>query len=434
MKVACYIRVSTTEQCLHGISLDAQRDILQRYANVHNWEIYAWYCDEGVSGRKLIRNRPELQRMIIDGENKKFDHIIFIKLDRFFRSVSEYYECMKRLGKITWTATEEQYDLTTASGRMLVNMKLTIAELEADQTSERIKLVNEYKVRQGQAVGNDRSLPKGYTTKKIEGVRRVVKDEEEKPIVEDLLRYFFNCETVGKTAVYMNEKYGFSYDNVRSFLQSPLIIGTYKDNNNYCEPYVTQEEYERIQRILSRHSRYSPSRNRHYIFTSLFKCKCCGYILRSYPAWKKNSYGKKYLYKGYKCTRYTLYRDCINRSVISEKTLEKYVIEECEKHFGNPDIKAHSKQEKIKVDNKDKLKRLNYMFEVGRISIEEYDKKYKLLNEEVKTVQSEPITLDSNWKEVYSMLDEEHKNIFWKKLINYMTFDEHRNIEINWAR
>lgn len=74
------------------------------------------------------------------------------------------------------------------------------------------------------------------------------------------------------------------------------------------------------------------------------------------------------------------------------------------------------------------------MFEVGRISIEEYDKKYKLLNEEVKTVQSEPITLDSNWKEVYSMLDEEHKNIFWKKLINYMTFDEHRNIEISWAR
>ena len=93
--VAAYIRVSTQEQKLHGLSLDAQRMKLIAYAKQHGLKIVGWYLDEGVSGRKVIKKRPELQRMIQDAEKKLFDRIIFIKLDRFFRSVAEYHECMK---------------------------------------------------------------------------------------------------------------------------------------------------------------------------------------------------------------------------------------------------------------------------------------------------------------------------------------------------
>ena len=89
VRIACYIRVSTQEQKLHGISLDAQRDKLKEYAEKHGLKIVAWYEDEGISGRKLIKNRPALQRMIKDAQKGQFDRIIFIKLDRFFRSVAE---------------------------------------------------------------------------------------------------------------------------------------------------------------------------------------------------------------------------------------------------------------------------------------------------------------------------------------------------------
>jgi DNA invertase Pin-like site-specific DNA recombinase len=122
--VAAYVRVSHQEQKLHGLSLDAQRMKLKEYAEQHNMKIVEWYEDEGVSARKLIRKRPELQRMIQDAEKGRFHRIIFIKLDRFFRSVAEYHECMKRISPIVWTTTEEKYDLSTAQGRMLVNMKL----------------------------------------------------------------------------------------------------------------------------------------------------------------------------------------------------------------------------------------------------------------------------------------------------------------------
>ena len=90
-EVAAYVRVSTSEQKMHGISIDAQKQKLTEYAENHNMKIVDWYIDEGVSGAKPIAKRPELQRMVEDAERGRFKRIIFIKLDRFFRSVAEYH-------------------------------------------------------------------------------------------------------------------------------------------------------------------------------------------------------------------------------------------------------------------------------------------------------------------------------------------------------
>jgi len=85
-RVAAYVRVSHQEQKLHGLSLDAQKMKLTEYAEKNHMKIVEWYVDEGVSGRKLIRNRPELQRMIHDAEESRFDRIIFI-LMLFFNGI-----------------------------------------------------------------------------------------------------------------------------------------------------------------------------------------------------------------------------------------------------------------------------------------------------------------------------------------------------------
>ena len=251
-RVVCYIRVSTQEQKLHGLSLDAQRDTLSRYAKLHGLKIVDWYEDEGVSGRKLIKRRPALQRMLHDAQADKFDRIIFIKLDRYFRSVAEYHECQKILEthKVLWTATEEKYDLTTANGRFWVTQKLAMAEYEADQTSERIKLVNEYKVRSGQALMGSSALGLGFMVQKdSEGVKRVVKDPETAPHLEDFIdHYLTHCSKRGALE-YVNEKYNTTY-NVKNFekkLDDTKIYGHYKGNDNYCEPYIDKATYDKIQ-------------------------------------------------------------------------------------------------------------------------------------------------------------------------------------------
>jgi len=201
--VAAYVRVSTQEQKLHGLSLDAQKMKLTEYAEKNKMRIVEWYVDEGVSGRKLIRNRPELQRMIHDAEEGKFERIIFIKLDRFFRSVAEYHECMKRIAPVVWSTTEEEYDLTTANGRMLVNMKLTIAELEADQTGERIKIVNEYKVQTGQPLVGDRSQPFGFknAVDEASGRKKVIRDPDFEDALRDTIEYYLRHQSRKKALI-----------------------------------------------------------------------------------------------------------------------------------------------------------------------------------------------------------------------------------------
>lgn len=89
-EVAAYIRVSTQEQKLHGISLEAQVEKLTEYAENHGMKIVKFYKDEGVSGRKLIKKRPALQEMIQDAEKGKFKRIIFIKVGVASETISRH--------------------------------------------------------------------------------------------------------------------------------------------------------------------------------------------------------------------------------------------------------------------------------------------------------------------------------------------------------
>ena len=302
-KIACYIRVSTQEQKLHGISLDAQRDALIRYAKEHNLKIVAWYEDEGISGRKLIRRRPALQRMLNDAKTGKFDRIIFIKLDRYFRSVGEYYECQKILDthKVTWTATEERYDLTTASGRYWVTQKLAMAEYEADNTGERIKLVNEYKIKTGQPLTGAQSQGIGYTVHKdAEGIKRVVKDTDTMDMCMGIINYFITHQSKAQTCRWIYDKYGIDYsvNSLTNFLTDTKIYGHYRGNDSYCEPYIDKATYDKIQEILSSSVKKTPSK-RAYLFTGLITCPDCGKTLTS----TVNQTG----IVNYRCNTYSIY-------------------------------------------------------------------------------------------------------------------------------
>lgn len=438
-RVAAYIRVSTQEQKLHGISLDAQKDKLTDYANKHNLKIVDWYMDEGVSGRKLIRNRPELQRMIIDAEAGKFDRIIFIKLDRFFRSVAEYHECMKRIDPVVWTATEEKYDLSTANGKAFVNMKLTIAELEADQTGERIRLVNEYKVKTGQPLTG--SSPFCFMIKKTENGKRFVKNPETAPIMEDALAHIMQHQSVRKTMQYINNKYdmAFTYQPFRLMFKNTLLYGEFRGNPNYLAPedcFMTKEEWLRMQEVLKRQVKVN-SPNRDYLFTGLLICPCCGKLLKGTPRKEKKASGKVHEYKLYKCSKAKIDCSCNFKKTCSENQIELAMLENIEKYFAEAKIKDAevSAGEAINPDGELKalqseLDRLNYSWQKGRIKeVEKYDREYDELTAKIEALQEKQIevvqqdfskveeVLSGNWKEIYNALDDAHKRSFWRSFI-----------------
>ena len=443
-RVAAYIRVSSQEQKMHGYSLDAQVMKLTEYAEKHNMRIVEWYKDEGVSGRKLIRKRPELQRMIEDAEKGEFDRIIFITLDRFFRSTAEYHEAMKRIAPVTWTATEEKYDLTNAQGRMLVNAKLMIAELEADQTGERISRVNEYKVTVGQPLSG--SVPFCYKIVTGEnGRKKIVKDPETSYIMEDVLEHFQMHQSIRKTVLYINAKYKveMAYKMIAETLHNTLLCGEYRGNPKYIEdPYIDKETFDRIQKMIKRNTKENTVA-RDYIFGGLIRCPKCGSILRGATHHNSTKYGV-YIYKMYRCPKHRLNNSCDYGSCVNENTLQKLMLANVEKYLEDAKIKAAEVQDsdafKVPKQNIDdittQIDRLNYSWQTGKIrTVEQYEKDYSALMEKLEQAKAEQSVvvvkdfskieaiLHSGWKEIYNNLDDAHKRAFWRSFVDSIDVD-----------
>lgn len=449
--VAAYVRVSTQEQKLHGLSLDAQKMKLTEYAEKNNMKIVEWYVDEGVSGRKLIRNRPELQRMIHDAEEGKFDRIIFIKLDRFFRSVAEYHECMKRIAPVVWSTTEEEYDLTTANGRMLVNMKLTIAELEADQTGERIRIVNEYKVQTGQPLVGDRCQPFGFKNGVDEntGRKKVIRDPDFEDALLDTIQYFLRHQSRKKALIYINSKYhaGISYKALKAVLANTMLYGEYRGNPSYCEAYIDKETFDRIQEITTRNVKmYTGEESRDYLFSGLLLCPECGCKLKGTIS-SEVVKGTRYKYKRYRCPQNALNHRCTYNKSFSENAFERLMLANIEKSLEEAKIKTFevADAEAVIIPKHDiddihaQIDRLNYSWQTGKIrTVEKYEAEYAELLELLEKAEAErkvvPVkdfghieaVLHEGWQEIYKNLDDSHKRAFWRSFV--------RSIETNWEK
>ena len=153
-RAALYIRVSSEEQARHGLSLGEQRADLSR--------------------------RKELQRMLADVEAGRIDIIIIKCLDRWFRNVADFYKVKERLDAcgVDWVCSREDYNTTTPNGILMLNLKLSIAQHESDQTGERIRYVFEGKRARRQFVTG--LIPRGL--KVADGY--FARDDKTAPIVQ----------------------------------------------------------------------------------------------------------------------------------------------------------------------------------------------------------------------------------------------------------
>lgn len=413
MKVFIYERVSSEEQVKHGYSLDAQHDALQAFCLQHNHVILGEYRDEGISARKPYTKRPAMLQLLHDVEIIKPDMILFTKLDRWFRNIKEYYKVQDILdrNKVDWKAINEEYDTSTASGRLYVNIKLSIAQDEADRTSERIKDVQGQLVAQGRVLGG--TPPFGYDLKD----KHLVMNNDI-AIVRDAYEHYLLHGNINMTTRYINEKYGMikHHSHFLRWFRNPIYKGQYRDNPNFCEPMLTVEEWDNLQELLKRNIK-SPSRGRIYIFSGLIICPCCGRKMGG-------CYGSNRKY--YRCVG-SSYRYCTNGHTVNEKKLEKWLLDNIEEDFKvNVTMKPKVKTEDPKK-YKDRLSRLNDMYLMGNISQAEYKDKSAEIQKKIAELSKKPVlktqNFASNWKDLYHELDEEHKRSFWHKLVKEIHVD-----------
>lgn len=414
MKVFLYVRVSSEEQVKHGYSLDAQEDALKEFCEKNGHVILGIYRDEGISARKPYTKRPAMVELLQDLEKVKPDIILFTKLDRWFRNIKEYYRVQDILEKnhVYWKAINEEYDTSTASGRLYVNIKLSIAQDEADRTSERIKDVQKQLIVQGRVLGG--SVPYGY---RIENKKMVF--SEDAPILKEMVEWYMIHQNATACARHFNVKYGLKLTQGRviRLFKNTLLKGEYRGNAHYCEPLITPDEWDKLQNCLRHNIKQNSPRV--YLFTGLLECPDCGARLVSHADGSKRKY--------YRCNKERIGR-CSFKKSLSESKLERWLLENVESDF---DVEVRQRpKEKSESPKKyvDRLKRLNDIYLMGNITEAEYKSQSADLQRTIANLQRarKPVTdvFVKDWKEVYQMLDEEHKRAFWRGLIKNIKIDE----------
>lgn len=407
MRVFIYLRVSSEEQARYGYSLEAQHTALINFCEKNGHIILGEYRDEGISARKPYTKRPAMLQLLADVEKVKPDIILFTKLDRWFRNVKEYYKVQDILdrNKVDWKAIDEEYDTSTASGRLYVNIKLSIAQDEADRTGERIKAVHSSLVAQGRVLGG--TPPFGYSYQD----KRLVKNKDAQ-IVRDAFEHYMLHHSINATTRYINEKYGLAkhHTMILRWFRNPLYKGLYRGNPGFCEPTLTPDEFDELQSLLSRNIK-NASRGRVYLFSGLIICPHCGRKMGG-------CFGSNRKY--YRCVSAS-YGYCEMHRTVNEKRIEKWLLENVENDF-NVNVQMKPKQKK--EDPKkyvDQLKRLNEIYVLGNIEENEYIQKSSEIQRKIAEIQKMPVlktrNFSANWKDLYAELDDEHKQLFWHNLI-----------------
>lgn len=433
-RCALYVRVSTDEQKKHGLSVDSQIVALRDYCKQNDLQEVGLYNDAGISARKSYKKRPALLQLIEDCERGLIDVILFTKLDRWFRSVADYYEVQTRLDAchVPWRAIWEDYETETSSGVFKVNIMLSVAQSEADRTSERIKSVFDYKRAQGDYVGTP---PYGY--KRVD--KRLVKDETVAPLVELMFKTYLMTYSSTRTMEALQAVgYNVNMNAMRKRLKNPIYAG---DMNGFaCPAYITAEDHQKIIDNMSQYIR-TPKGGINYIFSGLMICGYCGNRMGAKSSTNQIKTGKVRC-KYYVCDGKTYATKHEKRLTISERKVEKYLLDQIATIISEYNINLSNEEKKSDAKDKrkaleQKLERVGIRFEVGDLSVDEYKEKRELILRDISDLDRmmsdrEPIILDDNWKETYIKLDDIHKRAFWRSFISSIEVlpDKTLNIKI----
>ncbi|MBR2716521.1 MAG: recombinase family protein [Oscillospiraceae bacterium] len=316
MNVAVYVRVSTQEQKLHGISVAAQEADCRAWVAERGHRLAGVYSDAGLSARVKYTKRPAMLRLLEDVRARRIDLIIFSKLDRYFRNVADYYEVQAILEAhgVRWRAIREDYETETASGRFKVNIMLAVAQDEADRTSERIKAAADYKRARGEAVGRPAL---GY---RIEG-KHWAMDPETQPAVEAFFRAYLDTLSV-RRAMLAAAEHGLRLNAVHAgrLLRNPTYHG-----DAYgvpCPAYISEEQFAAIREQAGRRTR-SAGTGRVFLFSGLLRCGHCGGAMTSAA-----SPSKAKTVKYYRCVNHNHLLDgCPLGSYANEEKLERLLLD-----------------------------------------------------------------------------------------------------------
>lgn len=169
-----YLRVSTEEQTVSGLGLEAQRVAIEAKAKAMGLTVTEWHSDEGVSGKVAPLDRPQLRAVLDAMSAGRAERVIVAKLDRLGRDAARVLDLDTLAAAEGWGITMCDFDLdtSTATGRFMLNNLAGAAEFERRLIGERTKAALAVKKSQGVRLGRPSQLA-------LDVVRRIVAERKD---------------------------------------------------------------------------------------------------------------------------------------------------------------------------------------------------------------------------------------------------------------
>lgn len=154
-----YVRVSTDDQAMTGVSLDDQEGRLRAYSAAMGWDAPEVVVDAGESAKTL--QRPGMTTLLDRVRRGEIARVVIAKLDRLTRSTRDLADLLEMFAKhdVALVSLAETLDTSSAAGRMLTSLLGVIGQWEREACGERTASALGHKRRQRQVYG---STPFGY--------------------------------------------------------------------------------------------------------------------------------------------------------------------------------------------------------------------------------------------------------------------------------
>lgn len=220
---------------------------------------------------------------------------------------------------------------------------------------------------------------------------------------------------------------------LQAMINSDLYIGKVRENENFCEPYFDKEYMEKVRSLNC--VKVTPS-GLSYLYSGMIKCPLCG---KKLAANKHTKSGKHYIY--YRCP--SGIKGIHKHFAIKEEYLEETISANIGLYLDAyvskiSTISQTEKKKKVRdiEELESTMKRIDHLFELGRIDIDEYDKKISALQKEIDSLSDEIAerkivaknVIFDNWKEMYDELTRKNQMLFWQGIVNEIEVDSNGDI------
>ena len=490
MNIAAYCRVSTDKSDQLN-SLETQKEFFLEYTKRTGDNLIKLYADEGISGTK-IKNRMEFQRMLADAEKGLFDMVVVKDISRFARNTVDLLQSVRKLKSLGIETQFLTANMTSmGNSEFVLTIFGALAQEESANTSKRIKFGKKMNAEKGRVP----NIVFGYD-KTIGDYFNLSINENEAMAIRQIFQWYTEEGYGGsKIANMLNERgiktkrgNNWSQNSVCRILTNEIYTGKIINGKEEIADFLTgqrkekdesewlvtirpelriieDEVFDKAQDILKgRHDSFKITHERQsnkYLFSTLIKCKECGWSFRRTVRQYKNTY-VRWVCSGHNGKGAD---SCPNAVTVDEEELIQALQEYVQEILGkkkkviNYVIKEFQRVYKAKDDNIEYEKQLNAelnrlrksrekymdMYTDDLISREELNEKIGGMRKEIERLENElkmvsyhltkgeqlEAILNSTFKQLEYITDvHEMTNAQLKRLINKIEVDKDGNVDI----